>query len=1332
MPRDPHTPPLSSLSFDELIKVANDIEPIENLPPNVWLDRARYEAEKVRLAERGRKKEDLLVAYLRACACYMRCKTHEGSSALRKKDAGFARGVTDFKDQYESFLTKAKPLKEELKKKDAEKQANGSRPGPSRSPSGPDVHTIGNLKDRMAALQGRGMAVETTASSKRHSDMPPPTAPPKPAALSAAAAAGRARSGSGSSAKTSGSGGTGGKQVLVTASSRPLPHPQPHQLANAGHGKEDRPAVVTAAHTPHESAPAPQSGSAGSGRSRRSTLTSEDHRQGGLGVSPTVSSPLAGSPLPSPTVAVNGGPSRSPLPTSPYPASPAYHAPSPRLVASPVPVARHTPSPQPVQPPANGSDNVEADFERAFPSLSEFGKQWDTPVDLPPLPNPHPPPQTNGHAHPNGPRQNSRPSPIHEDHSDHDNSPTDIPGLPNFPSIPTTLPSVPTALPSNPMNLPRHNLPPPPSRPDFTPRVSEDGLGRVSPPTADSGTGFGVNRPASTPNVASLSLSERGPVPGGSGSGDLLNDDGEGMGNGVQPDKITQWRTQVHPPASPLNFPVAKPTPPPRDPAKLPPAAAQQPKKFPLTNAVTDDDLRGYFLSPGVEMLILDVRSEEEFKRGYVGIEYEPRLRAKINVVWIDPTVLLRDGLTSTKLEDALSLNPDPQQKMFEQRTKYDLVVVYDGRSTNWPKEGGPPTPLGRLWSLIYDHEFTKRLQRMPVLLVGGYDGWKEFIRARAERHKTRASVDVNGHGRGKPNGYGRGEVMSPTTADSAVKRSNREMPVYQPAPYAKTITENLGYTTQSMTGEPSRSYVSHSHTQSQPYPTPHQPQPKPYAPHHGHTSSYSSHGAIAAPPQASIHPGPGARRRSDYVEHSGQHYSGSASPAQPPQAGYFTSPPPGPGPGGLVSPRQNIDYPQAHALANVPMPPPAVAKPMERYDYTQQGPAVAQGQLKRSDVHRGLSAVANQRGEKVEYWEDVVLGITGLKNLGNTCYMNSTIQCLSATFPFATFFLDGSYKKSINVHNPLGTKGNLANAWAELLQVLWKETYEFLSPLTFRKNITQFAHQFSGTEQHDSQEFLSFVLDGLHEDLNRVQHKPPPVEITPEREAMLENSAPEVASESEWQIYKQRNDSLIVDLFQGQYRNRLECLTCHKTSTTYDAFMYMSLPVPAGKTKVVVQQLIDEFVKSEVMEKEDAWNCPRCKVPRRASKTLTIARLPPVLLIQLKRFTTQNGIFWDKSETPVIFPVKGLDLSRYVPRRSAGGAGAPSDPRTQVAPFKYDLYGVSNHMGTLSSGHYTAFVKSADGWKFCEDSKISPARESDVVSKPAYILFYKRVPARA
>lgn len=133
---------------------------------------------------------------------------------------------------------------------------------------------------------------------------------------------------------------------------------------------------------------------------------------------------------------------------------------------------------------------------------------------------------------------------------------------------------------------------------------------------------------------------------------------------------------------------------------------------------------------------------------------------------------------------------------------------------------------------------------------------------------------------------------------------------------------------------------------------------------------------------------------------------------------------------------------------------------------------------------------------------------------------------------------------------------------------------------------------------------------------------------------------------------------------------------------------MYISLPITTGKNKMVIQELIDDFIASEVMDGDDKWNCPRCKVPRRATKTLTIARLPPIVIIQLKRFTTKNGVFWDKSENHVIFPIRGLDLTRYVPHRQQRGNEDMDDPRTQIGPFKYDLFGVSNHIGTLSSGH--------------------------------------------
>ncbi len=109
--------------------------------------------------------------------------------------------------------------------------------------------------------------------------------------------------------------------------------------------------------------------------------------------------------------------------------------------------------------------------------------------------------------------------------------------------------------------------------------------------------------------------------------------------------------------------------------------------------------------------------------------------------------------MTSAKLEDSLSLSPEVQRRAFENRHMHDLVVVYDSHSVNFPRKGSPPTPLSRLWDLIYEVEFTKRLQRTPVMLTGGYDAWLQFI-------KMRVAKNQNGHGGSRPynpkavNGY--------------------------------------------------------------------------------------------------------------------------------------------------------------------------------------------------------------------------------------------------------------------------------------------------------------------------------------------------------------------------------------------------------------------------------------------------------------------------------------------------------------------------------------------------------------------------------------------------
>ncbi|CAH9074163.1 unnamed protein product [Cuscuta epithymum] len=187
--------------------------------------------------------------------------------------------------------------------------------------------------------------------------------------------------------------------------------------------------------------------------------------------------------------------------------------------------------------------------------------------------------------------------------------------------------------------------------------------------------------------------------------------------------------------------------------------------------------------------------------------------------------------------------------------------------------------------------------------------------------------------------------------------------------------------------------------------------------------------------------------------------------------------------------------------------------------------------------------------------------GLTGLLNLGNTCFMNSAIQCLVHTPEFARYFREDYYQE-INKQNPLGMVGELALAFGDLLRKLWAPGRTPVAPRPFKTKLARFAPQFSGYNQHDSQELLAFLLDGLHEDLNRVKHKP----YIKSKDA--DGRPDEEVADEYWANHIARNDSIIVDVCQGQYKSTLVCPICNKVSVTFDPFMYLSLPLQSATTR--------------------------------------------------------------------------------------------------------------------------------------------------------------------
>ncbi|KAL4065925.1 hypothetical protein V8B97DRAFT_1865268 [Scleroderma yunnanense] len=762
---------------------------------------------------------------------------------------------------------------------------------------------------------------------------------------------------------------------------------------------------------------------------------------------------------------------------------------------------------------------------------------------------------------------------------------------------------------------------------------------------------------------------------------------------------------------------------------------------LPNSNGVTPRQLFDYLHTANLNVLLVDIRTRAEFETEHI---------KGGAVVCLDPSVLTRVNASVQSIEGSFSVAPVEEFVLFKNREKFDLVVLYDASSEKYDTAG----PLSAFNRLLYENAFSKMLRRPPVLLLGGLQAWKEELGGkdvvRGVPGEQRRSPISTGENRLSSTS---GPVLSATsTPDSSrlglppnqhgtngVPSSDRispekrhpDLPTSPPiVDNAKAFDEPVSINHRIPIPRPPSSAISpnHSPSESSPYVSRVIPQSVFNAPSSSISyptfssqnlassstslsfSSSAPFTAVSVPPQASINP---SRRRSEYMD-------GPQSPVS------------------SLTTRPAIDYPDL-PLSTLRPPPPAASPSSERQD--------ARPRLMHTPSYSLSTSPPGKMPPKpptipsdypVAYWSDEHINTAGLKNLGNTCYMNATIQCLHATVPFARFFTDGRWKGAVNMLNPLGTKGGLAQAFANILYEMSHSELPHLTPLNFRKSICHHASQFSGSDQHDSQEFLTFLLDGLHEDLNRVITKPPNLESTPEREAELEKLPQQVASAQEWGQYKRRNDSLIVDYFQGQFRNRMECLTCHHTSTTYNSFMYLSLPIASLKSpaKISLQSCLDAFVREEVMEKAEAWHCPKCKQLRKATKKLTLSRLPPILLIHLKRFSVK-GPFTDKIETVVDFPLKDLDLTNYMPpplppgkQATVNGAASSiaDDPRAQTPPYKYDLYGVTNHFGSLSNGHYTAFIASRGGWLYCDDSRITSTNTREVVGRPAYVLYYKRV----
>jgi ubiquitin carboxyl-terminal hydrolase 8 len=353
--------------------------------------------------------------------------------------------------------------------------------------------------------------------------------------------------------------------------------------------------------------------------------------------------------------------------------------------------------------------------------------------------------------------------------------------------------------------------------------------------------------------------------------------------------------------------------------------------------------------------------------------------------------------------------------------------------------------------------------------------------------------------------------------------------------------------------------------------------------------------------------------------------------------------------------------------------------------------------------------------------------GAVGMHNLGNSCFLNSIIQCLNHIEPLTQYFLGGEFARELNTKNPLGSGGRVATAYATLLKEIWSGDYSALAPRLLKQTVASFAPQFNNSFQHDSQEFCQFLMDGLHEDCNRVISKPYVEEL--EGYGMKDRKA----AIDTWQNHLLRHDSIIVDRCQGMHRSHLTCPSCGRESIKFEVYSTISLPLvleDKGLNKSMqVEDCIEKFLEGEQLDDLNAWYCPSCKKHVCALKMIALWSVPDILILHLKRFqfencSVSNNLLRSKIDVTVKFPVDGLDLRKHV-----------LGPIDEDAPPVYNLFGVSEHVGrTANSGHYTATVRnSKDGrWYRYNDAHVGETTGDAAVTGGAYLLFYQRAKGSA
>lgn len=220
--------------------------------------------------------------------------------------------------------------------------------------------------------------------------------------------------------------------------------------------------------------------------------------------------------------------------------------------------------------------------------------------------------------------------------------------------------------------------------------------------------------------------------------------------------------------------------------------------------------------------------------------------------------------------------------------------------------------------------------------------------------------------------------------------------------------------------------------------------------------------------------------------------------------------------------------------------------------------------------------------------------GLVGYRNLGNTCFMNSALQCLRFNLHLTKYIFRNKYT----------TNSSLTKAYIDLVKISWKNKTGVISPSNFKKELGKKYKTFIGFGQQDSHEMIISLLDDLNENL------------------------------------KENNNSIIKKLFEGRLKQIINCSNCNHNSITYQSFMTLELPLVISNN-IDLNTCIKNFTKEEILDEDNLYNCEKCNKKVKATKKMELDILPKYLIIALKRFDKRKKI-----DNPVNFPLENFIIN--------------------------------------------------------------------------------------